>query len=80
MYIDFELKRIVQDLKDPQKFENGIHKLDKFARQNPSIDYQKNLRKEGDAFAQNILAQLENFRNGNSWKSTNNSDSLGQQQ
>lgn len=54
-------------------------KLDKFVRQNPQHDYIKNLRKESDAFAQTVQVQLENFRNGNSWKSTNNSDSLGGQ-
>ena len=32
MYIEFEIKKIIQDLKDPNKLEAGIQKLDKFTR------------------------------------------------
>lgn len=80
MLIEFELKKIVQELKDPNKTEQALYKLDKFTKQNPQHDYMKVLRKEGDSFAQNTQVQLESVRNGNSYKSTNNSDSLGQQQ
>ena len=55
MMTEFEMKKIVQDLKDPNKFEIGIQRLDKFARQNPNYDIYKTLCKESEAFAKNII-------------------------
>jgi len=76
MYMDFEMKKIIQDLKDPHKIEAGIQKLDKFSKANPTYEFAKNLQKEGQSFASTILGHLEAHRNGNSWKSTND-DSMG---
>ncbi len=81
MYIEFEIKKIVQDLKDPHKMDQGIEKLNKFTKQNPTYDYNKHLIKESAHFAQNVEKKLNAFRNGQSWKSTTgDSDSLGQPQ
>ena len=73
MYIEFEIKKIIQDLKDPSKLEQAIPKLDKFSKQNPSYDFVKNLQKESEDFAKRIMTNLEQYRNGASWgnKSTN---------
>jgi carbon monoxide dehydrogenase subunit G len=76
MYIEFEIKKIIQELRDPAKVELAIPKLDKFAKQNPAYNFQTNLKRESEQFCQQVLGQLESFRSGNSWKSTNE-DSLG---
>lgn len=51
MYIEFEIKKIISDLKDPSKIEAGIQKLDKFAKQNPTYNFIANLQKESVQFA-----------------------------
>ena len=50
--------------------------MDKFTRTNPNYDYKEKLDKEGD-LKQKVIASLQQAKNGNSWKSTNNSDSIG---
>lgn len=76
MYIEFEIKKIIADLKDFSKLESAIQRLDKFSKTNPNYDFKPNLMKESEAFCKKTLQQLENFRNGSSLKSTNE-DSLG---
>ena len=51
MYIEFEIKKIIQELNDRQKYENAIQKLDKFSKTNPTYDFVKNLQKESNEFA-----------------------------
>ena len=70
MYIEFEIKKIVQDLKDPSRMEQGIEKLNKFTKQNPTYDYQKHLLKESESFAQTVNGNLTAHRSGKSWQST----------
>lgn len=77
MVTEFEFKKIIQDLRDPQKFDQGVVKLDKFMKTNPQYDSMKNLQKESDFFAKKVLNSLDQHRNGGSWKSTSNSDSIG---
>lgn len=67
MYIEFEIKKIISDLKDPSKADMGLQKLDKFAKQNPDYDFARNLKNESDQFAMNVLDRLEKFKNGQSW-------------
>ena len=52
-------------------------KFDKFIKVNQGYDYTSVLQKEGEDFLQNVLHSVDQFRQGISWKSTNNSDSLG---
>lgn len=81
MYIEFEIKKIVQDLKDVHKMDQGIEKLNKFTKQNPTYDYSKHLIRESAHFAETVERKLNAFRNGQSWKSTTgDSDGLGQPQ
>ena len=75
MYIEFEIKKIISDLKDPSKIEAAISKLDKFSKANPTYNFKLNLTKESEEFANRIMNHLEQLRNGNSYKSTND-DSL----
>ena len=48
MQIEFEIKKVISDLKDPSKAEMGLQKLDKFAKQNPDYDFRKNLMNESE--------------------------------
>lgn len=50
MYIEFEIKKIIAELKDPSKIEMAIPKLDKFSKANPTYNFTDNLRKESDQF------------------------------
>ena len=76
MYIEFEIKKIISELKDPSRMEIAIPKLDKFSKANPTYNFQANLIKESQDFCDLVMGNLSSFRNGNSWKSTNE-DSLG---
>jgi Rps23 Pro-64 3,4-dihydroxylase Tpa1-like proline 4-hydroxylase len=67
MYMEFEIKAILRDLKDNQKNELAIQKLDKFSKANPDYDFQPKLKEVSDEFAKKVLFQLEQFRNGKSW-------------
>lgn len=81
MMLEFEFKKIVQDLRDNNKFEQGIAKLEKFTKQYPQYDCNKTLQRESEEFAQRVMNGLRQYRNGNSMKSTSgNSDSIGAQQ
>jgi hypothetical protein len=71
------MKKIVQELKDPSKYEQGLQHLDKFVKSNPSFDYAATLQKESEFFAKKVVTSLNQLQNGNSYKSTTNSDSLG---
>lgn len=44
--------------------EQGIEKLNKFTKQNPTYDYNMHLIKESPHFAQNVENKLNAFRNG----------------
>ena len=67
MVIEFEFKKIIQDLREPNKYDQGIQKLDKFQKQNPQYDYEGNLKKESEFFAKKVLNSLNQLRSGNSW-------------
>ena len=45
MYLEFEIKKIVSDLKERNRYTNAIQRLDKFLKSNPSYDYKKHLVK-----------------------------------
>ena len=81
--LEFEFKKIVQDLRDGNKFEQGIMKLEKFTRAYPTYDCNKTLAKESEEFAQRVMNALRQFGNGASGTTMNstggNSDSLGAQ-
>jgi len=48
--LEFEIKKIVSDLKERNRYTNAIQRLDKFTKQNPVYDYKKHLVKEGLSF------------------------------
>ena len=77
MVVEYEFKKIVQDLRDPAKYDQGIQRLEKFTKNNPHYDYKDKLDRESEQFSQQVLSSLNQAQKGNSWKSTNNSDSLG---
>ena len=77
--LEFEFKKILMELRDPQKYDNAIQRLAKFAQNYPQYNYQEKLDKEQDNFRDKVLNSLEQFKNGSSWKSTSNTDSLGGQ-
>lgn len=77
MVVEYEFKKILQDLRDPTKYENGIARLDKFTKNNPHYDYKDKLDRESEQFSKKVISSLTQAKNGNSWKSTSNSDSLG---
>jgi hypothetical protein len=77
MVVEYEFKKILQDLRDPSKYDQGIIRLEKFSKNNPNYDYKEKLDKESLEFSKQVLNSLKESQKGNSWKSTNNSDSLG---
>lgn len=79
MYLEFEIKKIITDLKDRAKYKAAIARLDKFSKQNPVYDFNKNLNKEGATFAQQVLADLEKFRTGALNVSNNNTSNISQE-
>lgn len=76
IYVETEIKRIIQDLKDPSRRENGLARLEKFEEANPGYDYQRNLSKEGVEFCQGVMLDLNRFKRGISHNSTNPSSGL----
>lgn len=64
MYTEFEMKKIVQDLKEGTRYTNAIQRLDKFIKTNPTYDWKKSLAKEGLQFTSKVNQDLEKFRKG----------------
>jgi hypothetical protein len=77
MVVEYEFKKILQDLRDPSKYDQGIVRLEKFSKNNPHYDYKDKLERESEQFSSKVLSSLNQAQKGLSWKSTNNSDSLG---
>lgn len=75
--LEFEFKKILMELRDPTKYDNAIQRLAKFAQNYPQYNYTEKLDKEQPVFKEKVLNSLEQYKNGSSWKSTNNTDSLG---
>lgn len=72
MYTEFEMKKIIQDLKDGTRYTNAIQRLDKFIKNNPNYDWKKTIVKEGVQFGQKVIADLDKFRKGHLEMSHNN--------
>lgn len=64
MYTEFEMKKIVQDLKEGTRYTNAIQRLDKFIKSNPGYDWKKSLAKEGLQFTSKVNSDLDKFRKG----------------
>lgn len=64
MYTEFEMKKIVQDLKEGKNYTHQIQRLDKFINANPNYDWKKSLVKEGLQFTQRVSSDLDKFRKG----------------
>lgn len=47
MYTDFEMKKIIQDLKDGNNYTHAIQRLDKFISNNQNYNWKNSLVKEG---------------------------------
>lgn len=76
MYLEFEIKKIVSDLKEGNRYTNAIERLDKFLKQNPGYDYKKHLVKHGLSFTQQVNSDLEKFRRGALNMSQNNNSGI----
>lgn len=72
MYTEFEMKKIVQDLKEGTRYTNAIQRLQKFIQNNPTYDWKKSLVKEGLQFTQKVSSDLEKFKKGQLEMSNNN--------
>ena len=73
--IDAELRTIVKALKDPATKQNGLAKLEKFQRNNPTYNFGANFEKEGKMFAQQVMIDLENFKKSSSNMGSTNATS-----
>ena len=51
MVVEYEFKKIVQDLRDPSKYDQGILRLEKFTKNNPHYDYKDKLDRESEQFS-----------------------------
>lgn len=74
MYINFEIKSILKDLKDNLKTDaeqRAVEKLDKFCKKYTDFDIQPKLMEVGAEFAQRANLLLEQFRSGKSWNQQN---------
>ena len=58
MVVEYEFKKIVQDLRDPTKYDQGIIRLEKFTKNNPHYDYKDKLDRESEQFSQQVLGSL----------------------
>ena len=76
MYTEFEMKKIVQDLKEGKNYSHSIQRLDKFINANPNYDWKKSLVKEGLQFTQRVSSDLDKFRRGQLELSQNNTSHL----
>ena len=64
MYTDFEMKKIIQDLKDGNNYSHAIQRLDKFIANNQNYNWKNSLVKEGLQFTQKVSSDLDKFRRG----------------
>ena len=59
---DIEIKSIVEELRNPEKFENAIPKLYRFLENNPQIDLNDYLHECSKTFQQFIKTSLEKHK------------------
>ena len=48
MVVEYEFKKILQDLREPSKYDQGILRLEKFSKNNPHYDYKDKLERESE--------------------------------
>jgi hypothetical protein len=59
---DYEIRQIVEELRNPDKFDAAIPKLQKFLEQNPLIDLNDYLQECSRTFQSFVKTSLETYR------------------